>query len=81
MVLYRVGQDKKTVGNMWLGFHVGGVAVFHVHKGVRTVARRSQWKRIQNISFAVSQTAPALNYGAHPSYSTALVPSEPQVHH
>lgn len=54
MVFYRVGQDKKTVGNVWLGLHVGGIVVFDVHKGIRTPVHRCQWKRIENISFAVS---------------------------
>ena len=55
MVFYKVAREKKgKIGSIWLGLSVRGLVVYHVHKGTKTPSSHWPWKKIKNLSFAVS---------------------------
>ena len=48
-------QEKhKAIGTVWLGFCVRGIVAYDVHKEVKTPIHHCSWRKIQNLSFAVS---------------------------
>lgn len=56
MVFYNVSREKrKKIGSVCLGLSVRGIVVYSVYKGTKTPQSHWPWRKIKNLSFAVSE--------------------------
>ena len=55
MVFYQVAKTKhEKIGSVWLGLSVRGIVIYDVHKDIKTPTSHWPWKKIKNLSYAVS---------------------------